>query len=686
MESVQTFSVGVTVYYDGDAYQVVGLDGRRTTLQSWTGRRCVILTSTLLSDPTFSVSPVSRPKSAGIGPLMSNLPPEVEAQAIMRAAHLDELIQGLPRPDDPDATDPRPEYDPKRPWGERLLAKATELDMTERALRRWVRLYRDRGVEGLVDRRRGRNGNAGRDIDTRWTDAVRAVLAEHTNRSRPTKKRVLQLVEERLDTQYGPGVVLCPPTSTAYKALDRLTKGTNAFRGSTKQKRSIANGPRVMYSRLVATRPGEYVLLDTTRLDVFGIDPITERWVEAELTVAMDLCDRRIVGMCLRPVSTKAVDVAAVLYETIHPSPHPGATMSEGPYSGVPNTVIHIDSDDTTERQSVDVVDTIVIDHGKVFISEHVKSVCARLGISIQPGRPYTPTDKAPVERFFRTLREDLLETLPGYKGPDVYSRGLDVEKTAVYFIHELDAIIRGWIAEVYHRRPHSGLVIPEAPGVAISPLEMHEYALTKAGYLRILTDWDLAFDFLPTAWRSIQRYGVELHGLRYQGAVLEDLVNTRSKYGGVHRGKWPIRYDPNDIRQVYFQDADDEMHLWHRLDWTHRHVLGGPFSLDALNFAKQVAIKTGRHDDVLRVIQEHVERWRQGAAEGRPEKRIALQQALHLRTLGLDGDASTPSTGPTGRIEPDEATLGFAEPDLEVDDEELDEADYYADTLDIAI
>jgi len=33
----------------------------------------------------------------------------------------------------------------------------------------------------------------------------------------------------------------------------------------------------------------------------------------------MDLYDRCITGLRLTPVSTKAVDVAAVLYETVHP-------------------------------------------------------------------------------------------------------------------------------------------------------------------------------------------------------------------------------------------------------------------------------------------------------------------------------------------------------------------------------
>jgi transposase InsO family protein len=63
--------------------------------------------------------------------------------------------------------------------------------------------------------------------------------------------------------------------------------------------------------------------------------------------------------------------------------------------------------------------ESIVVDHGKVYVSEHLTSVCRRMGISIQPARLRTGRDKGPVERFLRTLREDLLQALPGYKGPD---------------------------------------------------------------------------------------------------------------------------------------------------------------------------------------------------------------------------------------------------------------------------
>jgi hypothetical protein len=36
--------------------------------------------------------------------------------------------------------------------------------------------------------------------------------------------------------------------------------------------------------------------------------------------------------------------------------------------------------------------ETLVVDHGKIFISEHLTSACARLGISIQPAPTRPPT------------------------------------------------------------------------------------------------------------------------------------------------------------------------------------------------------------------------------------------------------------------------------------------------------
>ena len=69
--------------------------------------------------------------------------------------------------------------------------------------------------------------------------------------------------------------------------------------------------------------------------------------------------------------------------------------------------------------------ETIVVDHGKIYVSRHLNSVCQRLGISIQPARIREGRDKGPLERF----AAEVDQYLPGYKSPDINSRGLDVRK-----------------------------------------------------------------------------------------------------------------------------------------------------------------------------------------------------------------------------------------------------------------
>ncbi|MGH3246490.1 MAG: hypothetical protein ACRDOI_09795, partial [Trebonia sp.] len=126
----------------------------------------------------------------------------------------------------------------------------------------------------------------------------------------------------------------------------------------------------------------------------------TLRWVQAELTVAMDLYDRCITGRRLTPVSTKAVDAAAVLFDSVRPLPEPAAGWVDvrPPYHGLPTRVV-IDAsrlagpDGTPLLPSV-AAETVLVDHGKIYLSEHLMSACARLGISVQPARVYQATDK----------------------------------------------------------------------------------------------------------------------------------------------------------------------------------------------------------------------------------------------------------------------------------------------------
>ncbi|MEV5010459.1 hypothetical protein [Streptomyces sp. NPDC055692] len=139
--------------------------------------------------------------------------------------------------------------------------------------------------------------------------------------------------------------------------------------------------------------------------------------VKCCLTVAIDLFSRCVTGLKLTPVSAKGQDVADTLYESVRIPTVPGR-QEPMPYVGVPSSVVMDASQMVDERGrrllTPVAAESVIMDHGKIYMPEHVHSVCTELGISIQPARVYQPTDKAVVERFFRTLNDGILKRLPG--------------------------------------------------------------------------------------------------------------------------------------------------------------------------------------------------------------------------------------------------------------------------------
>lgn len=324
--------------------------------------------------------------------------------------------------------------------------------------------------------------------------------------------------------------------------------------------------------------------------------------------------------------------------------------------------------------------EAIVVDRGKVFISETVESACAALGISLIPCRPYTPTDKAPVERFFRTLRQELLEQIDGYKGPDVYSRGKDVEGRAFWMLDELEALIRQWTVDVYHTRPHQGLQLPEMPGVELSPNDMYDLGISRRGMLRVPAHPDVVLAFLPVHWRTIQHYGVEIDGLRYNGPALDGIRNTRSAYGGAHTGAWPFRIDPRDVRRAYHRDPQTS--LWHTLWWIGAEHVPQPFGAEALEFAKRLAASDDRRyrnlEDALPAL---LARWEERKGLPQNERRAALRASKEIDEL-IAG-VVVPEPLPPARSPAAAQTSVEGDDDSDEDDSPAaDEATYYDDAL----
>ena len=162
----------------------------------------------------------------------------------------------------------------------------------------------------------------------------------------------------------------CPSRASAFRALEELERRHPTFRLSTKRNRDIADRPKEAYGKLRPTRPGEYLLMDTTRLDVFALDPVTLRWTQAELTVAMDWYTRCVVGILITPVSTKAVDAATTLYQTYRPPPARADWPAHAvwPEHGVPVSVLvdrtAIEGPTVGASGPAMVPETLVVEHG----------------------------------------------------------------------------------------------------------------------------------------------------------------------------------------------------------------------------------------------------------------------------------------------------------------------------------
>ena len=443
------FGVGTRLAVDGEIAQIVEMVatrvGNEVVLKYADGQISRMSQRELLFSGRARVIPDAGGPAADdpyetAGMVLARLTPTERARVAERAAHVEEILTGY-RAGSAELVgpgEPRPGYEPTLPLAARYMAKASELGVTTRTLERWVREYRRAGQVGLASRETQGTGSLGR-ADPRWVEMAVEVMADHTQESKPTKAIIAEKIAARLQARYGAEVVRLPSRASAYRFLSELDHRVPTFHGSAKRRREAADRPQGAYGRLRPTRPGEYLLLDTTRSDVFALDPATMRWVQAEITAAMDWYSRCITGIRVTPVSTKAVDVSSSLYQTFRPRPAGKNWPAHAvwPDHGLPQQVL-VDRDAWTQDRGAAgpalVPETIVIDHGKVYVSAHVTSVCARLGISIQPARLRTGSDKGPLERFFRTLREGLLEALPGYKGPDVYARGLEPERDAFFF------------------------------------------------------------------------------------------------------------------------------------------------------------------------------------------------------------------------------------------------------------
>ncbi|MFK0195879.1 transposase [Kitasatospora sp. NPDC090308] len=648
-------AVGAHVVFEGRSWQVVGVLGQQVRLVDEQGGTATLLANYLFAADDFALVG-ERPAGVPQWGLFATVPLREQERALAWQRHIREVETGRLEVAGELGREPRPEYDPAtRTLAQRELAKAQELTavgfgrISRTTVQRMRLEYRKKGLWGLVDHRSTRTHSPTGRADERVVAAVLEAMRRQRGRSKGTVKGLRQLTEQVLEERHGsgPGGVRVPPMATFYRLVNVLADPGEHL-GSPAR---TVSGPARPFRPTQVLRPGEQVMLDTTRLDVFAVfDNGTVS--RPELTIALDVASRSILAAVLRPHSTKGVDAALLLAEMAAPHPVRPAwprvlRMSRAP---VPYDLL-VDADERLRgvaARPVAVPETVVVDRGRVFVSEAFLAAAQTLGISVQPAPPRQPAAKGPVERTFGSINSLFCQHVAGHTGASPARRGAGAESEAMWSVAQLQDLLDEWIAVEWQNRPHEGLRHPSMPAVALSPNEMWGTLLGICGHVPVPLSGTDYVELLPVVWKSITERGIRIDHRTYDDHCLDPLRGRPSGVGA-QRGRWEVHHNPHDLRQVWVRLPDGGFAA---VPWVHGEYVHRPLGDDLWQHLKETVQRRGgreQHEaDLAQALADLLLRVRTGEANAR-ERHLASRQASLALPDDLGANAAEVSAARRG-------------------------------------
>jgi putative transposase len=278
--------------------------------------------------------------------------------------------------------------------------------------------------------------------------------------------------------------------------------------------------------------PLQRVEVDHTRLDLCVVDEdhrfaIGRPW----LTMILDVYTRYPLGFYLGFEPPSFTSVMLALKHAINPK-----TYVKEKFPSVEN-----------EWLAYGIPEMLVMDNGKEFRSKNLDQVCIELGIRKKYCPVKVPWYKGTVERYFRTINQELIHQTPGTTFSNVLQKGeYDPKKNAIISFRSLEEILHIWVIDYYAQDMHEGL-----KGI---PAEMwktaYEYAPSPAVPSSKL-EWKLSL--MKTESASIQRHGIRFQNLFYQAHDLKTITSGLKKNSLPN--KVMFKYDPTDMSRIYVYD-----------------------------------------------------------------------------------------------------------------------------------
>lgn len=403
---------------------------------------------------------------------------------------------------------------------------------------RWYRRHKNsRSIVDLADR----DESKGRRV--KWPAEVMAVIQHaietvYLNRQKhpgvavydEVQRKLLQLQKGKPE---GADELRIPSKVTIHRYLRRLDRySVDAARLS---KRAADRDYRAVLGVQKTRRILERWEIDHTPLDLIVFDEVSRLphgrpWV----TVAIDKYSRMIVGIYIGFGNPSAYSVLQCLRQAILPKQEVLAQFDEI----------------TLPWLARGIPEMIVLDNGMEFHSAALIKACEELNIQIQFCPAKRPEYKGAVERFFRTISQDLIHRLPGTTFSNIRQRGdYESEKMAAIGFRTLHALIYKWIVEVYHQQVHCGIGMSPARKWEMGERERIIEYPAHPDQLRVITG--------HAADRMLFRYGVEINGLKYNSSALQTIYR---RFGERH--KVGLKFYEDDVGHIHVFDPTEKSYL----------------------------------------------------------------------------------------------------------------------------
>jgi putative transposase len=358
-----------------------------------------------------------------------------------------------------------------------------------RTVQRWLARYRHAGLAGLARRGRSDRGHQ-RGLRPELTQVIEGFAL----RKPPPTVAFVHRQACAVALQHGWPV---PTYPSGYRVVKHLDPGllTLAHAG-TKAYHTTFD---LLYRRVSGTS-NDIWQADHTLLDL---------WVQQDsgaparpwLTVIMDNYSRAIAGFGVSFHAPSAIQTALVLRQAIWRK-----SLPQWHICGIPTT--------------------FYTDHGSDFTSHHLEQVSADLHMGLVFSEAGMPRGRGRIERFFLTINQMLLCSLPGYT-----PAGAPTGKTLLT-LSACEAHLQQFILEQYHQRSHSETGMPP------------QVRWAAGGFLPRLPESLEHLDLLlltVAKSRKVRQDGIHFQGFCYLDPTLAAYVGEQVI----------IRYDPRDMAEI---------------------------------------------------------------------------------------------------------------------------------------